>query len=108
MASPSELTLEYKPNPLIQKTFCDQPEPTSEIKLQDFLARLEEEKHKIDAFKRELPLCMQLLNNGIYARSSYVHVQYFLEIFLFYGLYELVYIYIYISKFSHRLMKIEI
>ncbi|KAI0502286.1 hypothetical protein KFK09_017233 [Dendrobium nobile] len=34
-------------------------------KLQDFLARLEEESLKIEAFKRELPLCMQLLNNAM-------------------------------------------
>ncbi|KAF3781309.1 hypothetical protein EJ110_NYTH36710 [Nymphaea thermarum] len=32
-------------------------------KLEDFLNRLEEERLKIDAFKRELPLCMQLLND---------------------------------------------
>ncbi|PKU72965.1 Putative Myb family transcription factor [Dendrobium catenatum] len=36
-------------------------------KLQDFLARLEEESLKIEAFKRELPLCMQLLNNAMEA-----------------------------------------
>ncbi|XP_075478261.1 myb family transcription factor EFM-like isoform X3 [Primulina tabacum] len=34
-------------------------------KLEEFLARLEEERLKIDAFKRELPLCMQLLNNAM-------------------------------------------
>lgn len=78
MASPSELTLDYKPNtttnttsyPLIQKsTFGDlqPPESTSQIKLEDFLARLEEERHKIEAFKRELPLCMQLVNNGTHS-----------------------------------------
>ena len=33
-------------------------------KLGDFVAKLEEEKRKIDAFKRELPLCMLLLNDG--------------------------------------------
>ncbi|KAG8365450.1 hypothetical protein BUALT_Bualt18G0106100 [Buddleja alternifolia] len=32
--------------------------------LEEFVVRLEEERLKIDAFKRELPLCMQLLNNG--------------------------------------------
>lgn len=36
-------------------------------KLQDFLARLEEERLKIDAFKRELPLCMQLLTSAMEA-----------------------------------------
>ncbi|KAI3670972.1 hypothetical protein L1987_87617 [Smallanthus sonchifolius] len=34
-------------------------------KLEEFLARLEEERLKIDAFKRELPLCMQLLTNAM-------------------------------------------
>ncbi|KAH0457693.1 hypothetical protein IEQ34_013008 [Dendrobium chrysotoxum] len=38
-------------------------------KLRDFLARLEEESLKIEAFKRELPLCMQLLNNAKYANT---------------------------------------
>jgi SHAQKYF class myb-like DNA-binding protein len=36
-------------------------------KLQEFLSRLEEERLKIDAFKRELPLCMQLLNHAMEA-----------------------------------------
>lgn len=33
-------------------------------KLDDYVNRLEEEMKKIDAFKRELPLCMLLLNDG--------------------------------------------
>lgn len=32
--------------------------------LEDFVKRLEDEKRKIEAFKRELPLCMVLVNNG--------------------------------------------
>ncbi|VAH58297.1 unnamed protein product [Triticum turgidum subsp. durum] len=36
-------------------------------KLQEFLARLDDERLKIDAFKRELPLCMQLLNQAMEA-----------------------------------------
>ncbi|XP_031480375.1 myb family transcription factor EFM-like isoform X1 [Nymphaea colorata] len=36
-------------------------------KLQEFISRLEEERLKIDAFKRELPLCMQLLNDAMEA-----------------------------------------
>lgn len=48
-------------------------------KLEDFLARLEEERLKIDAFKRELPLCMQLLTNGINLMSF---LKYFTNIFL--------------------------
>ncbi|OVA10502.1 SANT/Myb domain [Macleaya cordata] len=51
-------------------------------KLDDYIMRLEEEMKKIDAFKRELPLCMLLLNDSILklkeetihcTRSSYVH-----------------------------------
>lgn len=33
-------------------------------KLDDYVQRLEDEMKKIDAFKRELPLCMILLNEG--------------------------------------------
>jgi len=32
--------------------------------LQDFLKKLEDEKRKIESFKRELPLCMVLVNDG--------------------------------------------
>ncbi|MFS7945409.1 hypothetical protein Hanom_Chr06g00523951 [Helianthus anomalus] len=35
------------------------------FKLDDFISRLESEMHKIDAFKRVLPLCMPL-NNDVY------------------------------------------
>ncbi|KAL6963954.1 hypothetical protein U1Q18_034960 [Sarracenia purpurea var. burkii] len=35
------------------------------LRLDDFVKRLEEEMRKIDAFKRELPLCMLLLNDAI-------------------------------------------
>jgi hypothetical protein len=34
------------------------------LKVDGFIKDLEEEKRKIDAFKRELPLCMLLLNDG--------------------------------------------
>lgn len=40
-------------------------------KLDGFVKRLEEEMRKIDAFKRELPLCMLLLNDGW---SSYIFI----------------------------------
>ncbi|MQM06012.1 hypothetical protein Taro_038832 [Colocasia esculenta] len=76
MVSSSELSLDYKPNgysSTAQKPFVDgqdhQPEQQHQ-KLEEFLARLEEERLKIEAFKRELPLCMQLLNN---AMESYRH-----------------------------------
>ncbi|XP_073000254.1 myb family transcription factor EFM-like isoform X2 [Typha latifolia] len=65
MASPSDLNLEYKPdiNQMIQKPVGEHPDSQKRIK--EFLARLEEERLKIEAFKRELPLCMQLLNNAM-------------------------------------------
>ncbi|RWR77455.1 myb family transcription factor EFM-like protein [Cinnamomum micranthum f. kanehirae] len=67
MGSPSELSLDCKPSSysLLLKSFGDQSNQTQ--KIEEFLARLEEERHKIDAFKRELPLCMQLLNNAMEA-----------------------------------------
>ena len=77
-SSPSDLTLDYKPNgsggggayaviPKQQEPLVDGHHLTTEQttqKLREFLARLEEERLKIDAFKRELPLCMHLLNHG--------------------------------------------
>ncbi|XP_068653406.1 myb family transcription factor EFM-like [Aristolochia californica] len=66
MASPSELTLECKPKSYatLLKSFGDQAEHQ---KLEEILSHLEEERLKIDGFKRELPLCMQLLNNAVEA-----------------------------------------
>ncbi|KAL5572735.1 hypothetical protein UlMin_022332 [Ulmus minor] len=65
MASPSELSLDCKPHSysMLLKSFAEQPDQTQ--KLEEFLSRLEEERLKIDAFKRELPLCMQLLTNAV-------------------------------------------
>jgi hypothetical protein len=40
------------------------------LKVDSFLNDLEEEKTKIDAFKRELPLCMLLLNDGWFTPFS--------------------------------------
>lgn len=84
-SSPSDLTLDYKPNGNGTAYAVTIPKPPQEPlvdghhhhhhhhhlttaeqatqKLREFLARLEEERLKIDAFKRELPLCMQLLNH---------------------------------------------
>lgn len=45
-------------------------------KLDDYVKKLEDEMRKIDAFKRELPLCMLLLNDGIW-------LFFFLSFFLF-------------------------
>lgn len=67
MASHAELSMDYKPysySTLLQ-SFADQTDQT--YKLEEFLSRLEEERLKIDAFKRELPLCMQLLTNAVEA-----------------------------------------
>ncbi|CAH8374539.1 unnamed protein product [Eruca vesicaria subsp. sativa] len=68
MASSSELSLDCKPQSysMLLKSFGDnfQSDQTTQ-KLEDLLSRLEQERLKIDAFKRELPLCMQLLNNAV-------------------------------------------
>jgi hypothetical protein len=37
---------------------------TDRQELQEYLRGLEEERRKVEAFKRELPLCMQLLTDG--------------------------------------------
>ena len=69
MASPSELSLDCKPHSysMLLKSFGDQSDHQNQsYKLEEFLSLLEEERLKIDAFKRELPLCMQLLTNGIH------------------------------------------
>ncbi|OAY31622.1 myb family transcription factor EFM [Manihot esculenta] len=65
MASPSELTLDCRPQSysMLLKSFGDQNDHT--LKIEEFLSCLEEERLKIDAFKRELPLCMQLLTNAM-------------------------------------------
>ena len=72
MASSSELSLDCKPQrySMLLKSFGDnfQSDQTTQ-KLEDLLSRLEQERLKIDAFKRELPLCMQLLGNG-----TYIHI----------------------------------
>ncbi|KAL7125323.1 hypothetical protein ABFS83_14G109800 [Erythranthe nasuta] len=44
-------------------TIQNSPEKIS--KLEDYVNRLDDEMKKIDAFKRELPLCMLLLNDAI-------------------------------------------
>ncbi|KAJ0495849.1 putative transcription factor MYB-HB-like family [Helianthus annuus] len=72
LTSASELSLECKPHSysnILLKTMGDQQVSTNgndqTEKLEEFLSRLEEERLKIDAFKRELPLCMQLLTNAM-------------------------------------------
>ncbi|VVA15262.1 PREDICTED: myb [Prunus dulcis] len=71
---PPELSLDFRPT-FVPKTISDFLKEVSMIgsvserlsKLDDFVKRLEEEMRKIDAFKRELPLCMFLLNDAILA-----------------------------------------
>ncbi|KAG2301644.1 hypothetical protein Bca4012_059886 [Brassica carinata] len=65
MASSSELSLDCKPQSysMLLKSFGESDQTTQ--KLEDLLSRLEQERLKIDAFKRELPLCMQLLSNAV-------------------------------------------
>lgn len=70
---PPELSLDFRPT-FVPKTITDFLGEVSMIgnvserasKLDDFVKRLEEEMRKIDAFKRELPLCMTLLKDGRY------------------------------------------
>ncbi|KAK8597847.1 hypothetical protein V6N13_095243 [Hibiscus sabdariffa] len=69
-SSPSELSLDCKPHgsySLLLKSFGDQHTNDQTQKLEHVLSRLEEERTKIDAFKRQLPLCMQLLTNAVEA-----------------------------------------
>ncbi|MBA0591733.1 hypothetical protein Gorai_008735, partial [Gossypium raimondii] len=71
---PPELSLDFRPT-FVPKTICTFLKEVSLIgnvpdkvsKLDAFVKRLEEEMRKIDAFKRELPLCMLLLNDAIVA-----------------------------------------
>ncbi|OMP01623.1 hypothetical protein COLO4_11721 [Corchorus olitorius] len=69
---PPELSLDFRPT-FVPKTITNFLKEVSVIgnvsdkvsKLDAFVKRLEEEMRKIDAFKRELPLCMLLLNDAI-------------------------------------------
>lgn len=72
---PPHLTLDFKPTTFIPKSITQFLSHLSTIgsisdqilKLDDFITRLESEMRKIDAFKRELPLCMLLINDAIVA-----------------------------------------
>ncbi|KAI3702452.1 hypothetical protein L6452_28190 [Arctium lappa] len=69
---PPELSLDFKPT-FIPKTISQFLGEVARIgvvsekilKVDDFVSRLETEIRKIDAFKRELPLCMLLMNDAI-------------------------------------------
>ncbi|KAI4298426.1 hypothetical protein L6164_031987 [Bauhinia variegata] len=68
----AELSLDLKPT-FLPKTITDFLYEVSTIgnaaekrlRLDDYVERLEEEMRKIDAFKRELPLCMLIMNDAI-------------------------------------------
>ncbi|XP_021896708.1 transcription factor HHO6 isoform X1 [Carica papaya] len=72
---PPELSLDFRPSSFVPKTISDFLKEVSRIgsvsekvsKLDGFVKGLEEEMRKIDAFKRELPLCMLLLKDAIIA-----------------------------------------
>ncbi|GLJ30708.1 hypothetical protein SUGI_0608570 [Cryptomeria japonica] len=85
MGSPAELTLDCRPSPGKYSSalkaislVSDQFERVRQ--LDDYLKGLEEERKKIEAFKRELPFCMHLLNDAIAASKEQladcqIHVQ---------------------------------
>lgn len=74
---PPELSLDFRPT-FVPKTISDFLKEVSMIgnvsekvsRLDGFVKGLEEEMKKIDAFKRELPLCMLLLNDGPFLSIS--------------------------------------
>ncbi|EOX98182.1 hypothetical protein QUC31_015308 [Theobroma cacao] len=71
---PPELSLDFRPT-FVPKTISNFLKEVSMVgnvsdkvsKVDAFVKGLEEEMRKIDAFKRELPLCMLLLNDAIVA-----------------------------------------
>ncbi|CAK9150799.1 unnamed protein product [Ilex paraguariensis] len=71
---PPELSLEVRPTYIPKRIseFIGEVSMMGNVserlmKVDDFVKRLEDEMKKIDAFKRELPLCMLLLNDAIMA-----------------------------------------
>ncbi|KAK9077278.1 hypothetical protein SSX86_005615 [Deinandra increscens subsp. villosa] len=81
LISPPELTFDFKPT-FIPKTITqflgDMARIGSEsekiFKPDDLVSRLEAEVKKIDVFKRELPLCMLLMNHAIAALKEEITV----------------------------------
>eukprot|EP00250_Pteridium_aquilinum_P003548 c13857_g1_i1 orf=417-1958(+) len=77
MASPTNLLLQYQHSELVaSKSITSYPhdqieeQDTEACQLEERLMALESEHKKIDAFKRELPLCMQLLHDAIEASKE--------------------------------------
>lgn len=99
---PPELSLDCRPT-FVPKTISGFLKEVSLIgnvsekvsKLDAFVNGLEEEMKKIDAFKRELPLCVLLLNDGSFSSINLNYAFYFLLFngfmsLAFFGLEELV------------------
>ncbi|KAF3781333.1 Two-component response regulator [Nymphaea thermarum] len=63
MGSPSGLSLDYRPS--VTKKSGGFVDMGRDERLEERLRCLEEERKKIDVFKRELPLCMELVNEAI-------------------------------------------
>lgn len=65
-----ELSLDYKPknktmNSVLREISVTGNNVSEKLqKIDEYVNKLEEELRKIDAFKRELPFCMLLLNDG--------------------------------------------
>lgn len=62
-----DLSLSFAPNTIslfLGDVFRSTETSEKLAMLEDFLKRLENEMRKIEAFKRELPLCMLLVNDG--------------------------------------------
>ncbi|KAH9298752.1 hypothetical protein KI387_030434, partial [Taxus chinensis] len=69
-SSPCELTLECRPSAKRSYTLLNSQAGDETHNLQKYLKALEEERLKIEVFKRELPFSMQLLNDAIEASEE--------------------------------------
>lgn len=64
MGSPAELTL-GRPSSIIKSVPLSRDQLDRMRRLEQYTKALEDERKKIEAFKRELPFCMQLLSDAI-------------------------------------------
>ncbi|KAG0583034.1 hypothetical protein M758_3G106000 [Ceratodon purpureus] len=65
MASPPHLTLGPHEPTTPEMEIIQGPQANEMQKLDEYLRALQEERGKVEAFKRELPLCMQLIDEAI-------------------------------------------
>lgn len=73
MSLPAHLTLgSQEPTITSEMDIIPRHEADEMQKLAEYLRALEEERGKVEAFKRELPLCMQLIDEG-WSLSVNVH-----------------------------------